>query len=381
MTLFRFVMKSGTRNRRRSLFTIISVALALFVMSTLAGVVQQIDSNLEESSPLRLITRHSVSLANVLPEKYRARIEQIPGVRAVTGLSYFGGIYIEPKQTDFAQFAADTDSLLEIVPEIKVPPDQREAFLKDRTGVLVGRSKAAKHGWKPGSRITLKGVYYPVNLELTVRGIFASTINQEGSVYFHRAYLEEAMNRPGVAGSFWVLAGSAEAVPQICEAVDEMFRNTDAPTKTETEKAFTMGFISMLGNLKGLVAMLSGIIIFTTLLVTANTMAMSVRERIREIAVMKALGFTKGKILLLFAGEGSLLAGTGGLAGSLGARLLIGSMDLASYSQGFFQVLEIRWEVVAVSVVLSTLVGLAGTGVPAWRAVSRTVADGLRHVG
>lgn len=380
-----FIWRNGARNKRRAILTIMSVALALFVMSTLVGFVGEIERGLEETSPLRLVTRHAVSLANVLPERYRAQIEKVPGVVAVTPLDWFGGIYIDEAHTDFAQFACDPETLLEVYPEIHLPPEQKAAFVRERTAVIVGRRKAGKHGWKLGDRIALKGVIFPVNLELTVRGIFAGTPNQEAAVYFHHTYLQEATKRAvgwhGFVGTYWIRVDSAESIARITDEIDSMFRNSDAPTKTETEREFNMSFISMLGNLKGLVATISSVIIFAILLVTGNTMAMSVRERAREIAVLKALGFGRSQVLGLLVSEGVLIALAGGLLGCLGARLVFNSIDLAAYSHGFFQQLQIAWGIILLGLALSALVGLVSAGIPAYLASGLKVADGLRQVG
>jgi putative ABC transport system permease protein len=376
-----FVWKNGTRNKRRTILTMLSVALALFVLSTLVTFVKEVDRNLDETNPLRLITRHAVSLVNDLPERYWAQIENIPGVVAVSPYSWFGGIYIDQANTDFFQFAVDPKPFFDIYTEIRLPPEQKEAFMKERTAIIVGRRKAEKHGWKVGDRITLKSTIYPVDLEFTIRGIFTGTPNQEAGVYFQWTYLEEALNRPGIAGTYWVRVDSTESVPRISETIDAMFHNTDAPTKTETEQAFTMNFISMLGNLKALIATISGVIIFTILLITANTMAMSVRERIREIAVLKALGFRRPKVLGLLMSEGVLMTFIGGLIGCLGARLVFSALDMAAFSQGFFQELDVTWRIIALGLTISVLVGLASAGIPAYRAANLTVADGLRHVG
>lgn len=377
-----FVWKNGTRNKRRAILTMLSVALALFVLSTLVTFVKEIDRNLEETNPLRLITRHAVSLTNPLPIRYRTRIESIPGVVAVTPLTWFGGIYIDEAHTDFMQFACDAKTLFDVYPEIALPPEQKEAFIKDRTGVIVGRRKAEKHGWKLGDKITLKGVIYPVDLELTLRGIFAGTPNQEAAIYFHREYLDEFPGWwQGLVGTFWIRVDSADSVPRVIEAIDAQFRNSDAPTRTETERAFNMGFVSMLGNLKGLVAAISSVIIFTILLVTANTMAMSVRERIREIAVLKSLGFRRRQVVGLLISEGMAITLTGGLIGCLGARLIWTSIDLAAFSQGFFQQLEVSWRIISLGGLVAALVGLLSTVIPAYHAARLTVAEGLRHVG
>ncbi|MCS6816161.1 MAG: ABC transporter permease [Blastocatellia bacterium] len=381
----RFIWKNGMRHRRRALLTMGSVALAFFALMTLIGFVQEIDRNLEEASPVRLLTRHAVSLTNFLPARHRALIEQVPGVVAVTPLTWFGGIYRDRAQTDFAQFACDPQTFFDVYTDIRIPPEQKQAFQQDRRGILVGRRKAEKHGWKLGDRITLKGVIFPVDLELTVRGIFESTPNQEGSVYFHHAYLEEGVKREwgleGFAGAYWIRVDSAESAPRVSEAVDALFQNTDAPTKTETEQAFTLIFISMLGNVKLLVATISTVILITLLLVTGNTIAMSVRERTREIAVLKALGFRRSTIVGLLTAEGMLLTFVGGAIGSVWARLTWASMDLAAFSQGFFQQVVISWTTLAAGMVAAILVGGIAAGIPAYLAARKSVLEGLRFVG
>lgn len=383
MTYPGFIWKNGMRNKRRAILTMMSVALAVFVMATLVSFVAQLDRNMNEANPLRLITRHAVSLTNFLPERYRAQIEKIPGVVAVSELNWFGGIYIDEAHTDFAQFACDARTLFDVFDEVRIPPDQKEAFLRERTAAVIGRRKAEKHGLKLGDRITLKPRDIPIDvpLELTIRGIFEGTVNNEAQLFFHRDYLEEVMGRPGWVGTYWIRVDAPESVTRVSETIDALFQNTDAPTKTETERAFNMSFVSMLGNLKQLVATISGVIIFTLLLVTGNTMAMSVRERIREIAVLKSLGFHRGKVLRLLVAEGVLITVTGGLAGCLAARLIFGGLDLGAFSMGFFQQVDVTWPIIAAGLAVSAVVGIVSAGIPALRAANLTVAEGLRHVG
>ena len=211
--------------------------------------------------------------------------------------------------------------------------DQNGEFQREHTGCIVGPVMADNNGWKLGDKITLKGVICPVDMELTVRGIYSGTLNQESAVYFHRMYLEEALGRPGTVGGFWMLRLGGRH-PAVSPEVDALFRNTDAPTKTETEKAFTMSFISMLGNLRGLVAAISSVIIFTILLVSANTMAMSVRERIRETAVLKAIGFRRAHVLTMLLSEGVVIRLAGGSSGPWGRASSVRWLgNLASCSQ------------------------------------------------
>jgi putative ABC transport system permease protein len=379
-----FVWKNGMRNKRRAILTIISVALTLFVLSNLATFVSELDRGLETANPLRLVTRHAVSLTTFLPARHRQQIEKIPGVVRVTPLTYFGGVYIDRAHTDFAQFSCDPQALFDIYQEFKIPEEQKQAFLRERAAAIVGRQKAEKHGWKLGDRVTLTSSIFRVDLELTIRGIFSNAVSGaagEGSVFFHHAYLEEVLGRPGFAGFYAIRADAAESVPRIIKAIDATFRNTNAPTKTETEQSFRMGFFSMLGNLKVLIATISSVILFTLLLVTANTMAMSVRERIREVAILKSLGFRRWQVLALLASEGATMTLAGGLIGCTAARLLSKFVDMPALTQGFLQEFSVPWGITALGLVASVLVGLIATAVPAYRAASVTVADGLRHVG
>lgn len=376
-----FIWKNSMRNKRRTVLTVLSVALVLFVLSTLVTFINEIDRNLAAANPLRLITHHAVSLTNPLPIRYGSQIEKTPGVIAVTPMVYYGGVYIDPAHTDFAQFACNPQTLFDIYPEIQVPAEQKQAFMRERTGVAVGRRKAEKHGWKLGDRITLKGSFYPVDLDLTIRAIFDGSAIDESRVYFHYAYFEEASGRQGLTEIFWMRADQVDSVPRIIETIDAAFKNTDAPTKTETEQGFSMSFISRFGSLKRLILTISSVIIFTILLVTANTMAMSVRERVREIAVLKALGFQQRRVLGLLIAESVLITLSGGLIGCLGARLLFSYVDITESLPGLFQGFEVTWGIITVGLVLSILVGLLSTLIPAYRASNLRVADGLRHVG
>lgn len=376
-----FVWKNAARNRRRTILTVLSIGLALFVLSTLVAIVNQFQKNLDESNALRLIVRHKVSLANPMPERYGAQIDRMPGVVAAAPMQWFGGLYIDKKNTDFAQFGCDPEAMLKVYTGVSVPSDQQDAFIKERTAAIVGKSKAEKHNWKLGDRITLTGQIFPVDLELTVRGIFSGTLNDEAALFFHRDYLEELLGRPGNVGHYWVLVDSPDSVARVSDTIDSTFQNTDAPTKTETERAFQQGFLSMLGNLNTLIATIGGVVIFTILLVTANTMAMSVRERVREIAVLKALGFGRVNVLALLMSEGVVITLAGGILGCVGARLLFSSVDLAAFTQGFLQVLDVTAGTIATGLAISVVIGLIATGLPALRATKLTVAEGLRHVG
>ncbi|HEY0546557.1 MAG TPA: FtsX-like permease family protein [Pyrinomonadaceae bacterium] len=388
MTFGRFIWKNGTRNKRRTILTVLSVALTLFVLIPLVTFVNELDRRLEETNSARLVTRHAVIWIFPIPERYRMQIEKIPGIVANTPLTYYGGVYVDRAHTDFAQYSCDPQTLFDVFPELKIPDEQRQAFINEQTAVVVGRSKADKHGWKIGDRINLKGAVIPVDLELIVRGIFSGSPNEESNIYFHHTYLNQAVEAqlglPGGLGevsTYWIRADSPASVPRISQAIDELFVNTDKPTRTETEKSFQMSFVSLLGNIKYLIATISALIIFTILLVTANTMAMSVRERVREIAVLKALGFRRRRVLMLLMAEGVMITLMGGLLGTLAAHFVFRLIDIAAYTQGSFQRLDVTWSIIALGLIISGLVGVVSTGVPAYQATKLTVAEGLRNIG
>jgi putative ABC transport system permease protein len=375
------VWKNGLRNKRRTLLTVLSVGLALFVLTTLVTFVGETRRLVEQANPLRMLTRHSVSMMTPLPARYRRQIEQVPGVAAVTPLYWFDAIYIDEAHSDFAMFSCDPPTLFDVHTGIQLPPEQREVFQRERTSAIVGRATAEKHGWKIGDRITLKGSKVPADLELTLRGIFTGTPSEEIFLFFHHDYVEEVLGRPGIASNYWIKAESAEVVPRVMQMVDAMFENTDAPTRTESEGAFSMGFISMLGNLNTLIAAVGGCVIFAILLMTANTMALSVRERIREVAVLKAMGFRRRKVLGLVASEGALITLIGGVVGCGAALLFCRFADFNSLSQGLVQQLNVSWETIGLGLLVALLVGLVSAFVPGYFATKVTVSEGLRHLG
>jgi putative ABC transport system permease protein len=322
MNFLRLILKNALRNPRRSVLTILSITVSIFLVSTLQGILRQLDSLGEgsDSAHLRLVTRHAVSLGQDLPVSYKARIASLPGVKHVASFTWFGGIYKEPANF-IANFAVDVEDFEKIVDEFMIPPNQLEAWKKERTAALVGRRLMEKYNWKIGDRVTLKGTIYPADLEFVIRAVYTASREADETVfYFHWDYFDEALGQRGRAGTFSVKVASAEDVPRVMDAIDSMFRNTDAETKTETEQAFNLSFVSMLGNVKLLLNAISAAVVFTILLVAGNTMAMSIRERTAEVAVLKTLGFRRNTILMILVGEAVAIALLGGLIGALGAK-------------------------------------------------------------
>jgi putative ABC transport system permease protein len=338
-----------------------------------------LDTGTPESAR-RLITRHKVSLNFFLPGSYREKIRAVPGVEHVVPFSWFGGRYIDDKPEHFfAQFATD-DEILDVHREWIVIPQQVDAWKHDRAGALVSRKIADKYGWKAGDRVTLEGTIFPLNLELTIRAIYEPTDNWD-SLFFHKEYLEEAVPWfKGQADTFAVLVNSPEAVSPVTHAIDDTFRNSPQPTKTETEKAFQVGFVAMLGNVKAFILGISAAVVFAILLVSANTMAMSIRERIREVAVLKTLGFTRQQILTLFVGESVTLALIGGGLGIFGAMGLV-YMVAHSPQGGMLGDISVTGPTLLVALLVAAFVGFVSGIVPSYRASELNIAEGLRHTG
>lgn len=375
--------KNALRNKRRSILTILSLAASLFLLTTLQAVLYQFEfASGSPKSALRVITHHAVSFTQPIPIAYKEKILQVPGIEAVTGEQWFGGIYVK-EDNFFAQFAVDPVAFLKVYPEYLMPEDQQQAFIRQRNGAMVGKSLAERFGWKLGDHVTLKGTIYPTDLDFVVAGIFTSPTNppDEGNFWFQWDYLEESTGRPGTTNNFVALARSANDIPRIINEVDAMFRNSSAQTKSETEKEFTLSFSGMMGNIKFLVGAVSVVVVFTLLLVTAATMGMSIRERTSEFGILKSIGFTSPLIVGLLVGESMMIALCGWVVGCLGARVLYGSVNLANMTAGFFSKLDVPPRFLLSGLALSLVVGFLTSAFPAWRASRLNIAEALRHVG
>jgi putative ABC transport system permease protein len=382
MTLTRFVSKNAFRNKRRSILTVLSIGFSLLLLTLMMTVWRSfyLDKGSAESAQ-RLVTRHKVSLAFTMPAYYRQKIRAVPGVAAVVPENWFGGIYKDQKPENFfAQFGTDPEEFFTVYKEFQISPDQITAWQRDRAGAVVDSELAKKHGWKVGDRVHLQGTIFPVNLELTIRGIFVAPQPTQ-SLYFNQKYVEEAVSfMNGQHGIYAILAATPQDVSKVSGAVDDMFRNSPKPTKTESEKAFQLGFIAMLGNVKAFILSICLAVVFTILLVSANTMAMSIRERTREVAVLKTLGFTRQTILGLFVGEAVTLSLVGGVLGSLVAMFLIAGAA-RSPQGGFFGSMRVTPPTLLVAWVVAAMVGFLSAVVPSYHASRVGIVDGLRHIG
>jgi len=383
MTLTRFVAKNAFRNKRRGVLTVLSIAFSLMLLTLMMTIwrVFFIDQGSAQSAQ-RLITRHKVSLVFFLPGYYREKIRALPGVAHVVNETWFGGQYKDDKPENFfAQFGTDPQELLQVYPEFQIPQDQLAAWQKDRAGCIVDSELAKNHGWKIGDRLYIKGTIFPVNLELTIRGVFNSP-NPFQALYFNNVYLDEGYpDVKGSVGFYGVLADSPASVARVAKEIDAEFRNSPRPTKTESEKAFQLSWIAMLGNVKAFILSICMAVVFATLLVSANTIAMSVRERTREVAVLRTLGFTRVTILGLFVSEAVTLALVGGLLGALAAAGLISGMAHSPQGSMFLAGMKVTGPTLLAALLVSAAVGLASAFFPAFNASRRNIVAGLRHIG
>src|SRR5439155_16983375 len=380
MTLTRFVRKNAFRNLRRSILTVLSIGFSLLLLTLMMAIWRNfyIAKGTEESA-LRLVTRHKVSLTFSMPSYYREKVRAITGVAHVLPQNWFGGIYKDDKSGNFfAQFGTDPDEFFKVYKEWKIPDDQIVAWQHDRAGAVVDSELAKKHGWKIGQRIIITGTIFPTNLDLNIRGLYTAPQPTQ-ALYFNQKYVEEAVPfMKGQQGFYTILATSAADVPKVQKAVDDAFRNSPQPTKTETEKGFQLGFLAMLGNVKAFILSICGAVVFAILLVSANTMAMSIRERTREVAVLMTLVFTRQTILGLFVGEAVVLALIGGIGGSLVA-FVVGV--LAAKACGFAGALNVKLATMAVAWAAAAFMGLFSALVPSYNASRLGIVEGLRHIG
>ncbi len=390
--MFRFVslmFKNSLRNRRRSILTIGSMAVSLCLLGVLFAIYRTLF--LADATPaeaLRLVVRHRVSLTQSMPISYRQKIESIPGVHQVMVWQWFGGTYKDARDPNnfFARFAAEPDRIFTLHPEYQIPDDQKSAFQHERTGCIVSKTLAEKLKFKLGDRITLVGDIFPVNMELKVVGIYEDPQNAD-TLYFNRDYLRDALGesnpRSGQVGAFQIQANSAEDVPRIAKAVDDIFDNAPQPTKTESERAFQLSFASFVGNLRLFLLLICGAVTFTILLVSANTISMSVRERVREVGILKTLGFTRGNILGIILGEAAFIALIGGALGGLLAQALC--VVVRSSPGGAFipalKSLAVTPSIGLLCIAVALFIGLVSSLVPAWGAARTSILDSLRYSG
>ena len=382
------MFKNAVRNPRRSSLTILSIGASLCLLGVLFAFYRALFlAPAPPGQELRLITHHKVSITQGMPAAYGVRIRAVPGVRDAMIWQWFGGTYKDSRNTEnnFARFAVETDRFFNVRPEIQIPPDQKVAFQKERTGAIASADLAEKMKWKIGERILLTGDIFPVSPELKLVGIFTDPETSD-TLFFSRDYVREllvARNPDGNAdwvGMFQVQVQSPDQVARVSRDIDALFAHASEATKTESEKAFVLQFAAFLGNIKLYLMSICGAVTFTILLVSANTMAMTVRERTREVGVLKTLGFKPGTILFLILSEAGLISLLGGALGLSAAFFLVRAVRGALSVVGL-NTLSITPDVLALCLAFALFIGVASSLIPAWNASRTSILEALRNSG
>jgi putative ABC transport system permease protein len=375
------------RNKRRNLVTLFSLSASTALCALLLSVTDLLyGADPVPQQALRLVTRNRVSLSFKLPKFYGEEIEKIPGVRTVMMSSWFGGTYKNSRDAKniFPRFAAEPEKLFIMRSEMQMPESEKQAFLNDRTGCVIGRPLARKLGIHTGEHMILQGDLFPVVLDLTVRGIYDADENNE-VLYFNRLYLEENLPEPlrGFTARFNILAESADAVPRIARTVDERFRNSPVKTKSESERAFGLSFVAFLGNVKGFLLTVFAALATVLMLVSGNTAAMSIRERVREIGVLRTLGFSPSFIVGITTAEIGMLGFAAGVAGCLGGLFLCHAVRVAPsfVSQlRILRILDLTLPAAIASMAVSIVFSVLSTIPSSLLASRRPVIEALRTV-
>ena len=383
MKFLPLVWKNLFRRKVRTLFTVLSVVVAFVLFSYLAAVRIAFSSGVDVAGVDRMLVIHKISLIQPLPESYLGRIASIDGVADISHMSWFGGVYQEPRNF-FPQMAVDPESYLRLYPEIRLTDAEREAWLANRTGAVVGRTTAERFGWQVGDRIPIQGTIFRTRSgptwKFTIDGIYDSTVEgyDTSSFYFHHEYLMEANDQgQRFIGQYVIRIDDPARSADVAAAVDARFANSPAETRTSTEQAFLQGFADQMGDIGALVTAVLTAVFFTMLLITANTMAQSVRERTSELAVLKTLGFTDRRVLLLVLAESLALAVAGGAVGLGIGRLAVG---LGDPTGGFLPAFVMPARDLAAGAALVVLLGLGAGALPALQATRLRIVDALRRV-
>ncbi len=385
MLLLRLIVKNAFRHRLRSLLTIVGVAIALTAFGLMRTVLDAWHAGVSASSANRLVTRNAVSLTQPLPYAYKGRIRQVTGVDIVAAGNWFGGVYLDEKNF-FANFAVEAEDFFRLYPELVVTPAEQKAFLTDRKGAVIGRKLADRFHWRVGDTVTLRGTIFPGQWPMTIRAVYkgARPDTDETVLYLHWAYVDEVMKktsprRAGQTGFFMIGIDDATKAAEISKNIDAIFRNSQAETLTETEKAFQMGFVSMSEAILMAITVVSYVVIVIILAVAANTMAMSARERLGEFAVLKTLGFPGPALGLMLLAE-SLLLSLSGAALAMGLLPAITDAFAKNLAQ-YFPIFFVSRETMLLIPAFGAAVGVLAAAAPAVRVGTVRIAAAFRRIG
>jgi putative ABC transport system permease protein len=393
--LLSLVLVNLGRNKRRTILTLLSVTFALFLYCALGGVLDTLAESIKVGSETRLVTRNKISLVFPLPLAYRERIAAVPGVKRVAVSNWFGGQDPNDPHNFFAQFGVDAatympayrndvDIVAASAPQVEValPPDvdpKLAAFMEEQTACVVGEALFKRMKWKLGQTVTINGTIYPGSWPFTIRAVYHAKNKSFGeeNLLFHWKYLDQhGMGGRSMVGIYVLELSDPARAGAITGEVDAMFENSAAATRTETERAFQAGFVSMYGNIPFVLKVIGLAVVFAILLVAANTMAMAFRERVPEIGVLKTLGFTDGTIFRLVLIEAAVITFGGGALGALAAKFLIEGSHFNA--MGFLPPMTVRWSTVAAGVGMAVLIGAVSGLIPAWQASRLRIVQALR---
>jgi putative ABC transport system permease protein len=379
MKYFPIILANLFRKKLRTTLTVGSFIVALFLFGFLAIIHGAFSGGVDLVGIDRLMVINKVSIIQTLPLSYRDQIQRIPGVKYVTYQSWFGGIYQDPKNF-FPSFAVDPDTQRLVFPELAVPDDQWKDFLGDREGAIVGARTAKRFNWKVGDRVPLQAPIYGGTWEFNIRGIYNSPREGEDLTQFwlQKQYLEERRtNGKGQVGWYTVKLDSPDDSARVIKAIDAMFANSPYETKTETLAAMAASWVKQAGNIEFLILAIGGVVFFTLLLVTGNTMALAVRERMGELAVMKAVGFSDRFVLLIVLAESVFVAVLGGAIGLALAKLFTLGGDPTG---GVLQTFLLPTSAMLVGIMAAIGIGILAGILPATTAMRLRVVDALRRV-
>ncbi len=379
MKYLRLVLANLGRHKWRTFLTSAGITLALFLFASLRTVVTTLEATAQWGGARRLVTTNATGIVFPLPIAYRERILAVPGVTAVTWANWFGGKYGDGKRF-FGQFAVDAKSYLEMYPEMSVPQDQKDAFFRDKQSAIVGARLLDVFGWKVGQTVTLQGTIFPGDWTFTIAGVYTPTdkaINDDMMIFRHD-YFDERIGRAGIAGWYVVQIDDPGNAGRVAKSIDDLFRNSSGPTKTGTEQAFNASFATMWGNVSLLMGTIGFAVVFAILMVSANSMMMNARERTREVAVLKTIGFTDRILFGIVMAEAAVVTLTGAAVGLGVAKLLYqaGNFNAAGFLPGF----QVANSTLLVGAGIALLLMLASGLVPAYRAARLPIVVALRRV-
>jgi putative ABC transport system permease protein len=373
----KLIRRNLFRNKLRSFLMIVLMGAIFFLVASLIQILDAFDNFSTGGAGDRLVVQSAFSLATMLPYAHEEKLRRVPGVVEVGKSQWLGGYYKERRNT-FAILTLDADKVNALFPELNIDAGQLADFARDRRGALVGADLMSRFHWKIGDRITLHREIFPFDPELNIRAV-THNATLGSALYLHQDYFNEALKWNRV-GTFWVKVAHINDMPAISQQIDAAFKNSEDPTETFTEKEFNRQFVNMMGNVKLLFGTISLCSIFMIVLLAAITMSMAARERVTEVAVLKAIGFGRGLILGLMLTEFVITTLIGWVVGVGGAALLYRFGDMAKYTMGFLPNIRIAPATAAICAAAAVFVGLVAGGLPSMKSANLRVVDGLRKV-